>query len=172
MAFHSRNIHDKLLDCRILGYKLVSPETFHCGLVWQETRLCSCDKSSYIRSVYSQYHVDLLKCIEQNVNNQSLTQVSQLYVHVSFCLKVIKSWLNLPTGGHGHMICMGVMISVFLFPPGHRSLLDFFDKSAEILKIIRAILYWNVCQIDIIDIVKLGKLSWTFRGSAKNTMIY
>ncbi len=56
--------------------------------------------------VYSQYHVDWLKCTEQNVNNQNLTQVSQLYVHVSFCLKVIRSWHNLPTGGHGHVICM------------------------------------------------------------------
>ncbi len=31
----------------------------------------SCDKSSYIRSVYSQCHVDLSKCTEQNINNQS-----------------------------------------------------------------------------------------------------
>ncbi len=38
--------------------------------------------------------------------NQNLTQVSQLYVQVSFCLKVIRSWHNLPTGGHGHVICM------------------------------------------------------------------
>ncbi len=44
--------------------------------------------------------------ITQNVKNQSLTQVSQLYVHISFCLKVIRSWLNLCTGGHGHVICM------------------------------------------------------------------
>ncbi len=65
-----------------------------------------CNKSSYIRFVYSQYHVDWLKCTEQNVNNQNLKQVSQLYVHVSFCLKVIRSWHNLPTGGHGHVICM------------------------------------------------------------------
>ncbi len=43
-----------------------------------------------------------------NVNNQTLTQVSQLYVHVSFCLKVIRSWLNLSTGGHGHVIYVGV----------------------------------------------------------------
>ncbi len=35
------------------------------------------------------------------------SKVSQLYVHISFCLKVIRSSLNLPTGGHGHMICMG-----------------------------------------------------------------
>ncbi len=70
--------------------------------------LYSCDKSSYIKSVYSQCHVvNSLKYTDQNVNNQTLTQVSQLYVHVSFCLKVIKSWLNLPTGGHGHVICMG-----------------------------------------------------------------
>ncbi len=63
-------------------------------------------KFSYIKSVYSQCHVDL-KCTKQNVNNRNLTQVSQLYVHVSFGLKVIRTWLNLPTGGHGHVICMG-----------------------------------------------------------------
>ncbi len=68
--------------------------------------LYSCNKSSYIRFVYSQYHVDWLKCTEQNVNNPNLTQVSQLYVYVSFCLKVIRSWHYLPTGGHGHVICM------------------------------------------------------------------
>ncbi len=48
----------------------------------------SCDKSSYIRSVYSQCHVNLL-CTGQNV-----TQFS-LYVHIFICLKVIRSWLNL-----------------------------------------------------------------------------
>ncbi len=68
--------------------------------------LYPCNKSSYIRFVYSQYHVEWVKCTEQNVNNQNLTQVSQLYVHVSFCLKVIRSCHNLPTGGHGHVICM------------------------------------------------------------------
>ncbi len=36
---------------------------------------------------YSQCHVDSLACAVQNVNNQTLTQVSQLYVHVPFCLK-------------------------------------------------------------------------------------
>ncbi len=70
------------------------------------------DKSSYIRYVYSQCHVDLLKCTEQNVNNQSLPQVSQFYVYVSFCLRVIRSSLNLPTGGHGHVICMSVITNL------------------------------------------------------------
>ncbi len=73
------------------------------------TWLCSCDKSSYIMSVYSPFHVVLLKSIEPNVHNQTLTQVSHCYVHVSACLKVIRPWLNLPTGGHGHVICMGVL---------------------------------------------------------------
>ncbi len=63
----------------------------------------SCDKSSYIRSVYSQCHVDSLKCIEQNVNDRSLRT---LYLCVFFGLKVIRSWLNMPSGGHGHVICM------------------------------------------------------------------
>ncbi len=48
--------------------------------------LHSCDKSSYINCVYSQCHVDSLACTVQNVNNQTLTQVSQLYVHLAFCL--------------------------------------------------------------------------------------
>ncbi len=84
--------------------------------------LYSCDKSSYIRSVYSQCPVDSLKCTEQNVNNQTLIQVSQLYVHVFFCLKVIRSWLNLPIGGHGHVICMGAFdwrsrwIEYYIYP--------------------------------------------------------
>ncbi len=29
------------------------------------------------------------------------------YVHIFFCLTVIRPWQNLSTGGHGHMICMG-----------------------------------------------------------------
>ncbi len=49
--------------------------------------LYSCDKSSYISSIDSKCHVVVLKFTEQNVNNQTLTQVSQLYVHVFFCLK-------------------------------------------------------------------------------------
>ncbi len=53
--------------------------------------LYSCDNSSHMRSVYSQCHVILLKCTEQNVNNQTLIQVSQLYFQVFFCLKVIRS---------------------------------------------------------------------------------
>ncbi len=73
-------------------------------------RLYSCDKSSYIRSVYNECHVVLLKCTEQNVNNKTLPKISQLYVHVFFCLKVIKSWLYLPFCGHGHVICMGDIV--------------------------------------------------------------
>ncbi len=75
--------------------------------------LYPCNNSSYVRFVYSQYHVHCLKCTEQNVNNQNLTQVSQLYVHVSFCLKVIRSWHNLPIGGHGHVICMLVIANIW-----------------------------------------------------------
>ncbi len=52
--------------------------------------------------------MDLLQCTEHNVNNRSIIQVSQFYVHVSFCLKVIESCLNRPSGGHGHVICMPV----------------------------------------------------------------
>ncbi len=60
----------------------------------------SYDYSSYIRSVYKQCHMVLFKSTEQNISNQTLTQVSQLYAHVFFCLKVIRSLLNLPTGGY------------------------------------------------------------------------
>ncbi len=41
------------------------------------------------------------------MNDKTLTQVSQRYTQVFYCLKVIMSLLNLPTGGHGHVICMG-----------------------------------------------------------------
>ncbi len=52
--------------------------------------------------------------LNKNVNNQSLTQVSQLYIHVSFChlhlKKVNRSWLNLAYGGH--VICMGARLHI------------------------------------------------------------
>ncbi len=57
--------------------------------------LHSCDKSSYISSVYSQYYEDSLAYTSAQCK-QTLMQVSPLYVHVSFCLKVIRSWMHLP----------------------------------------------------------------------------
>ncbi len=45
----------------------------------------------------------LIEMYYANVNNQTLTQVSLLYVHVPFCL-------ILPTGSHGHVFCMGDMV--------------------------------------------------------------
>ncbi len=96
----------------IWGTKGFRKSRFAC--IFTISWLDPCNKSSYIRFVYSQYHVDWLKCTEQNVNNQNLTQVSQLYVHVSFCLTVIRSWLNLPTGGHGHLICMLVFTWILI----------------------------------------------------------
>ncbi len=48
------------------------------------------------------------------MNNQTLTRVWKLYVHIFVCLMVIKPWLNLPTGDHGHMICIGNLGGVFL----------------------------------------------------------
>ncbi len=59
---------------------------------------------AYDKSIYRQCNVVLLKCIVQNVNNQTLTQVSQMYVHVFFCLKVmIKSdhWWSWSCDVHG-----------------------------------------------------------------------
>ncbi len=41
------------------------------------------------------------------------TQVRQLYVHIFFCLIGIRPWPNLPTSGHGHVICMGNLGGVF-----------------------------------------------------------
>ncbi len=60
-----------------------------------------CETYSYIKSVNSQNHVHLLKCTEQNVNNQSLTQVSLLYVHVSCCKTA--HWWSWPCDLHGWM---------------------------------------------------------------------
>ncbi len=42
--------------------------------------LYSCDKSSYIRFVYNQYHVYLLKCTDQNVNYQSLFLMTKMLI--------------------------------------------------------------------------------------------
>ncbi len=84
--------------CRDIGWRLLGlQQTWPCPPVG----IFSHDLWSY----YSQCHVVLLKCTYQNVNNQTHTQVSQLHVHVFFCLKVIRSWLNIPTGGHGHGFC-------------------------------------------------------------------
>ncbi len=47
---------------------------------------------------------------EQNVNNQSLTQVSNVLSTFQFVLMIIRSWLNLSTSGHGDMICMPVIV--------------------------------------------------------------
>ncbi len=66
-----------------------------------------------IISAYSQCHVDSSACTEYNVNNQTLTQVQQFYVHIFFCLMVIRPWLNRPTHGHGHVICMGNLGGAF-----------------------------------------------------------
>ncbi len=78
--------------------------------------------------------MDLLKCTEQNVNNQTLSQVSQLYVHVSCCLKVIRSLLNLPTNGHGHVICMGDEYSnLYILKEQIWSSLAYFCPNPEVL---------------------------------------
>ncbi len=69
----------------------------------------SCDRS-YIWSVYSQCHADLLKCTEQNVNNQNVRQVSQLYV--PFCFKESRSLIKSAHWGCGrHVICSTVYLS-------------------------------------------------------------
>ncbi len=56
----------------------------------------------------------LLKCTEQHTNNHSLTQVSQFYVHASFCLKAIRSLLNLATGGHWKCVLRGPLTLRFI----------------------------------------------------------
>ncbi len=50
------------------------------------------------------------------------TQVQQRYVHILFCLTVIRPWQKLATGGHGHVICMGNLRGAFSHentPEGH-----------------------------------------------------
>ncbi len=50
------------------------------------------------------------------------TQVLQHYVHIFFCLMVIRPWQNLRIGGYGHVICMGNLGGVFSqenTPEGH-----------------------------------------------------
>ncbi len=59
----------------------------------------SCNKSSYIRFVYSQCHVDSMACTEQNVTIK-LSQKSHNFMFM------FHFWLKLATGGHGHVICM------------------------------------------------------------------
>ncbi len=90
-----------LYDSYLLIYLFVSVSVRYL------TGLYSCDKSYYMRSVYSQCYVELLKCTEQN--NQNLTQVSQLYVHISYWLEIIRSWLHMSTAGYGHVVCMDVL---------------------------------------------------------------
>ncbi len=42
-------------------------------------------------------HMDILKCAD-----------TQHYVHVSFCLQMFRSWLNLSIGVHCHVLCTDV----------------------------------------------------------------
>ncbi len=83
----------QLIYIKIYGeyVQYVCPGKNLVGTYTHNMWLYSCDKSSYIRSVYSQCHLVLLKCTEQNGNNQTLTQISQLYVHIFICLTVIRS---------------------------------------------------------------------------------
>lgn len=55
-----------------------------------------------------------MKCTDQTVNNQRFTQVSQLYIYVSFYLKLIRSRLIIWTGGNDYVICMPVIHYMFL----------------------------------------------------------
>ncbi len=73
--FYVYTDHDSLLNANWLYFKGFNQLTL---FIW---------KNSYIRSIYKLYHVYLLKYAEQNVNIQSLAQVSQIYVQVSFFLK-------------------------------------------------------------------------------------
>ncbi len=38
----------------------------------------------------------------------------QYYVHIFSCFTVIRTWQNLPTGGHGRVVCMGNLEEFFL----------------------------------------------------------
>ncbi len=48
---------------------------------------------------------------DQNVNNQNLTEISQISVYICACIHIMTGkqvMINLTTGGHGHVICMPV----------------------------------------------------------------
>ncbi len=52
----------------------------------------------------------------------AIVMLTHWHVHIFFCLKVIRPWLNLLTGGHGHVICMGDLRGVLSrenTPEGH-----------------------------------------------------
>ncbi len=79
---YSKNMKILYLLCTLLIRLYRRPQKYPISRVlisW----IYSCNTYSYIRSVYNQCHVDSLKYTDQNVNNQTLTQVTQLYVHVS-----------------------------------------------------------------------------------------
>ncbi len=89
-----------------------------------------------IRSVNSLCKVVLLNCTEQNINNQT-------YVHISFCLMVIRPWLNMPTSGHGHVIWMGVVDMIF--PKCHVSVYKYTYSSSFVQSIQYVILiHWHL----------------------------
>ncbi len=86
-------------------------KTYQVAIRWHSQGFQSADSIHAINLLASglftvNNDVDWLKCTEQHVNNQSLTQVLQLYIQVSFNLKVIRLWYNMSTAGHGHVICM------------------------------------------------------------------
>ncbi len=92
----------------ILHYFTMTYQT--CIISWTY----SCCQSCHIRSVYSQCHADVLKCTEQN---QSHTQVSQLYGHVSFCLNVTRSSLVVTVMWFVCLLCYRISI-VLTSDPG------------------------------------------------------
>ncbi len=85
--------------------------------------LCKCFTSlSHIRRISGLFIANACGLIGMYWVKCKQTQVKQLYVHIFFCLMVIRPWLNLPTSGHGHVICMGNLGGVFSqenTPVGH-----------------------------------------------------
>ncbi len=57
----------------------------------------------------------LIKMYWASCKQSNSYTISQLYIQVSYCLKLTRLWLNLPIVGHGHVICMYVLVVYLSF---------------------------------------------------------
>ncbi len=120
-----------------------------------------------------------LKTLDDNNANTVKMQILASYFLVywdkvnQFRLSIIYHYSCLDVVEFEKHIIFGCQIhgnisdTVFLFLLAHRSLSDFFEKSHEIFKIFRTILYWNIWEIVvtvIVIVVKLGQCPELFRG--------
>ncbi len=135
----------------------------------------------------------MVKGFKQLTLSYPCEKVSQLYVHVSFCLKVIRSWHNLPTGGHGHVIymCMVVNLTItaihinisvlFLVSTVFRIIIikhvgwrvTFTSRSVDIVAVITAMIVW-IINIRTIDSTRRAGfiISWPLETVIKPVTLY